>query len=141
MLNVKCPSHKLCITVCLRQPLSLGIAGTYYIHTYVLYTSSSVLVLGQELLVVVAHPVTHALNLVLARQNGGSEMMGAILLPKPIARHNHNPSVLQHLLAVQPFSCLANFFGLLECSLWQGDGGECIQRTINRCAANTFQLI
>jgi len=91
--------------------------------------------------VVVAHPVTDALNLVLARQNGCSEMMGAILLPKPVARHNHNTGILQHLFAVQPLSCLADFFGLLECSLWEGDGRECIQRTINRCAANTFQLI
>ena len=84
MLSDKCTWQKLCITVRLKLPLSLEIFGT----------SSSVLVLGQELLVVVAHPVTDALNLVLARQNGCSEMMGAILLPEAIAWHNHNTSVL-----------------------------------------------
>lgn len=103
--------------------------------------SKSVFIFRHELLMEFAHSVTDALNLVFLWQNCRPEVVCAIRLTETIARHYDNTSVLQHLLAVQPLACLANLLGLLESSLWQLNGGECIQGSINGGAAHTLQLI
>lgn len=91
----------------------------------------SVPVLLHEILVVITHPLTHGLNLVFSRQYSSSEMVSSLRLSKTAAWHNDNACILQHLLAVQPLAWLVQLLGLLERSIWQRNGGESIQCTIN----------